>query len=568
MALTSEKVTDIQLQADLFYNPELLGKYLDENCRAFQCVSFSEFLSKQSQKIEKPPKPNKPIYYGNNTIKKQVFEQVWHRLQNEYNQKIYHFEQLLDEQKKLQKYQSNLCGYAQYLTENKTFEPFFLNRRYFIPVSEDHRRLHTYITGGTGSGKSEVIKSFIWHYLTKNTSTAIVLLTPHGKIAEEVAKMNINLENDRLIYLCPDLEPNFYPCLNPFDLPNKEQLNDREAENYAENFREIFEELLKNVFSEQMNVLLKNTLPVIIKYPNSSVYDLLEMLDPTGAKAQKYLNFAKKSFKNKNMLDFLQGQFLEDTTYQKTKNAMLTRLQAVFSSTLMQALMMGKSTINLEQLINQKKLIIFNISKGTAPIEWEIMGKFIIASIKILSFRREKQQSKNFIPCHLFIDECQNYISDSIQEILEESRKFKLYLTLAQQTAGAKMSKDLFRSIMGNTGVKITGRNGDIETLQAMARSTGADLEQLKNFLATGRFSLWKTALTGETQKSPVIVNMPTNTLDNKQSMTAKQWQKLKILQIQAFYRLWGSKPPSTPQNPQKTQNNPLNDFNLDDYLN
>ena len=90
----------------------------------------------------------------------------------------------------------------------------------------------------------------------------------------------------------------------------------------------------------------------------------MEMLDPNNEKAEKYLKFANKNFKNKNMLDFLAGQFLDDTTYQKTKNAMLTRLQAIFGSTLMQGFMTGKATIDLESLVNQRKLIVFNISKG------------------------------------------------------------------------------------------------------------------------------------------------------------------------------------------------------------
>lgn len=559
---------EIELSANLSFNPELLGQFLDENCRAFDCVSFLEFIEKRNSFLIKPVKPNKPIYYGKSIIKKQVFEQVWEHLKSQYEADFYKYEQLKNEQVQLQQYEPTFKGYAQFLTENKKVNPSFLNRRYFIPVNEEHRQLHTYITGGTGSGKSEVIKSFIWHYLTRNTSTGIVLLTPHGKIAEEVAKMIINLENNRLVYITPELEQGFFPCLNPFDIANKELLDDREAENYSESFRSVFEELLQGVFTEQMNALLKNILPVIVKYPNSSIYDLLDILDPSNEKAKKYIVFAKKTFKNKNMLDFLQGQFLNDSSYQRTKNAMLTRLQSLFSSTLMQAFMVGKSTINLEQFINQKKLIVFNVSKGTAPMEWEIIGKFVIASIKIISFKREKQNNKNFIPCHLFIDECQNYLSESIQEILEESRKFKLYLTLAQQTAGAKMSKDLFRSIMGNTGIKITGRNGDIETLQIMAKSTGANFEELKNFLATGRFSLWKTALTGETQKSPVIVDMPRNTLDNKQSMTNEQWQQVKILQIQSFYRLLGGKYSKTEKNHSKTQNLPKNSFNLDDYLN
>lgn len=559
---------ELSLEADLSLNPELLGQYLNKNYRAFQYASFSEFLEKRNATLTKPQKPNRPLYNGLNNYKKQVYEQVWQTIQAKYNKEVYNYEQLKNEQIQLQNYEPSLSGYAQFLTENKKIEPFFLNRRYFIPVNEAHRRLHTYITGGTGSGKSEVIKSFIWHYLTKNTSTSLILLTPHGKIATEVAKMSVNLENDRLVYIASNLAENYYPCLNPFDIKNKDQLSDREAENFAESFREIFQELLQGIFTEQMNNLLKNTLPIMIKYPNSSIYNLMEILDPNNEKAEKYLNFANKHFKNKNMLDFLAGQFLDDTTYQKTKNAMLTRLQAIFGSTLMQGFMVGKTTIDLESLVNQRKLIIFNISKGEAPNEWAIIGKFVIASLKIISFKREKYDNKNFVPCHLFIDECQNYITDSMQEILEESRKYKLYLTLAQQTAGARMSKELLRSILGNTGIKITGRNGDFETLQIMAKSTGANLDDLKNKLSTGRFSLWKTALNGETQKPPYIVTMPTNTLDDKQSMTTEQWEAVKKRQLQAFYRLWGIKPPTAPKEVPQTQKNPIiDDFNLDEYL-
>lgn len=320
----------MELSANLLFNPELLGQFLDENCREFHCVSFSEFLEKRNKILIKPVKPKQPTYYGYNTIKKQVYEQVWHHLKSRYESEYYQYEQSKNEQEKLQKYEPTLKGYSEFLTETKKVNLCFLNRRYFIPVNEEHRQLHTYITGGTGSGKSEVIKSFIWHYLTRNTSTGIVLLTPHGKIAEEVAKMTVNLENDRLVYISPELEKNFFPCLNPFDIENKEFLDDRECENYAESFRSVFEELLQGIFTEQMNALLKNILPIIVKYPNSSIYDLLAILDPTNEKAEKYINFAKKSFKNKNMLDFLQGQFLEDTSYQRTKNAMLTRLQAIF----------------------------------------------------------------------------------------------------------------------------------------------------------------------------------------------------------------------------------------------
>lgn len=549
----------IELTAELEYNPDLLGAELDKNAKQNGYISYDDFVKLQNEIIRRPRQPALPP--TKNKIKAEVFRQVW---ANEYELDLQHYENKQDYQALLKTYPCEMSGYAQFLADNEKKSAPFLKRRNTIPVSEKHRQLHTYITGGTGSGKSEAIKSFVWHYLTENTSTAMVLLSPHSKICEEVAQMRTHIKNDRLVYINPDLHPSKFPCLNPFDIPNKSKLSDREAENYSESFRLVFEELLQGIFTEQMNALLQATIPVIVKLPNANIYHLFEFLEPEGEKVAHYIDFANKHFKNKNMLDFLNGKFQTDTSYNRTKASMLTRLHSLFGSTLMQAFLVGKTTVNLESLINQRKVIVFNISKGTAKKEWLVMGKLIIAMMKNLAFNREYQNPEHFAPCHFFIDECQNYITESMQEILEECRKYKLYLTLAQQTAGAGMSKRLFRAIMGNAGIKLTGRNGDPDTLSIMSKSTRAKFDELSSELSTGRFSLWRTALTGEKQKPPIIVTMPTLTLDDKQSMTPNQWEAVKTAQIKAFYRSKDSKQTTEKPQPKPTKktafDKPLND--------
>lgn len=170
------------------------------------------------------------------------------------------------------------------------------------------------------------------------------------------------------------------------------------------------------------------------------------------------------------------------------------------------------------------------------------------------------------ISCHLMIDEFQNYITPSLQEILEESRKFGLFLTLAQQQAGARMKGELFRSILGNTAIKFTGVN-EVETLQILAKETGESVENLQENLKIGRFSLWKKARLGDTQKPPIFVDIPSNTVDNSQSMTNEQWKALKMAQIEAFYRSM-SQSTQTQSEALKTPKNTqiLDDF--DDYFN
>jgi hypothetical protein len=110
-----------------------------------------------------------------------------------------------------------------------------------------------------------------------------------------------------------------------------------------------------------------------------------------------------------------------------------------------------------------------------------------------------------------------------------------LHLTLAQQVAGDGMTDDFLEAILANTAVKVTGANGQ-KTLKIMSKETGAELESL-GVLSTGKFSLWKRPDVGEKSKPPIIVSMPTNTIGNKQSMNREQWQQLKRVQLDTYYR-------------------------------
>lgn len=562
------KYSDFYCEYEYQYNLDLLGDYLNENSERFNLPNFEKFLFQINTPLKKPNKPNKSLLDATNELQQQVFDEVYRQAVFDYHLNLKTYEKAFYLQEILKKYETTKYGYAHYLTENfKNITPF-LKQSNKLPISENNRRLHTYITGGTGSGKSEAIKSLIWHYLTRDKRTGLILLSPNGEICEQVAKFWVNIENNRLIYIEPNLD-GYFPCLNPFDVPNKENLTDIEAEKYAEAFRSIFEELLKGEFTAQMNTLLMAVLPVLFKYPNASIYDLIDFLEPQNddksinEQVFKYVQFAKENLNNKGILDFLNTQFLYDNSYNRTKSSIHTRLRYLFNSSIMQAIFVGKSTFDIEQAIEQKKLIVFNFPKGKMPIEYRILGLFVVGTIKIISFRRDGKQF--FTPCHLFIDEFQNFITPSLQEILEESRKYKLYLTLAQQQAGARMGKELFESILGNTAIKLTGVNG-VDTLKTLAQETGDSVENLQNNLAIGRFSLWQKAKIGDVQKPPMIITMPKNTLDNSQSMSEAQWKALKTAQIEAYYRKMGqstTEDNKTPQNPQKTQNlSVLDEFN------
>lgn len=145
-------------------------------------------------------------------------------------------------------------------------------------------------------------------------------------------------------------------------------MSDITAENYAEEFRAVFEELLKGDFTEQMNTILIYTLPVMMKYPNASIYDLLAFLEVDGDRVGDFVEFAQKRFNNRSLLEFLSGQYELDKSYKQTRNSLQTRLRAIFSSTILQAVFTGKKTLNIANAMNEKKLIVFNLAKGTGAL--------------------------------------------------------------------------------------------------------------------------------------------------------------------------------------------------------
>lgn len=543
-------IDEFYCDIELIENIDLLADCISKEI-GNQVISFDDFLNKQNQYHEPPIKHPKPIVETNDPLEHYIFDKMYNDyLRDNYNPKYSIYVRKIQEQNFFKQYESTKQGYIDYLAENSQVITPFLNRVNKLPISETNRQYHTYISGGTGTGKSEAIKSFIWHYLTRNTNNSIILLSSHSEICLEVAKFHLNIDNNRLVYINPSLDFSNFPCLNPFDIADKQNIDDYEADRYSEDFLSVFKEIMKGHIdadiSIQMDNLLKSILPIFIKMENSSVYDLIEFLDPQPIEEkgedkgkikphiQKYIDFANQNIGNEAKLSFINGQFLTDGNLRQTKIAITGRLRSVFSSSIMQRTMKGKRTIDFENLINHRKLIVLDFSSSDMPAEYNILGIFVIAMIKIIIFRRDKED-KTLAPCHFFIDEFHNFVTPSLKDILKECRKFKLFLTLAQQQVGADMDEGLFHAIMGNTGVKLTGFN-EYASLNKIAKETESTTKNLQKHLKdVGYFSLWQRRNFYSEAISPII-RMPQNTLGDSQSMHEDQWQAVLQGQIERYY--------------------------------
>lgn len=441
----------------------------------------------------------------------------------------------------ISKYSNDTLGYLEFLRiqEPKVLEALEEDLKLSIPESE--RIKHTYITGATGSGKSELLKVLIHSYIllniellakNNNSYTSIVLIEPHGDLAEEVAKFKENAQSnpnfENLIYISPYLDKNYIPSINPFEL-KEEDKTEQNIDILSQELTRVFEEILGSNFTLNMQSLLTPCIATILRANNQNnlmgLRELQRFMDDDNnqdlinlglsSPNEAHREFFKSGFKNKNL--------------QVTKQSIYTKIQTLLNSSIFNKLITTQSSIDLEKELNQKKLIIFNLSKGLLGSEAsETYGRFLTALINFIALKRANRQKSQRVPIHLFIDEAQNYISKSIETTLTENRKYKLYLTLAQQILGQKMDKELERIILSSTNIKLTGINA-LDTLQKIAKETNTPLENLQK-LKVGEFFI-KVA-----QRESFKFKVSSH-LVGKNQMSLEEWSRLKEFQIKRYYK-------------------------------
>jgi len=393
---------------------------------------------------------------------------------------------------------------------------------------------HCYITGMTGSGKSELIKTLVYGlafnrapFLFNWDKKSIVIVDPHGDMAEQIAMWEEFSDKkimQRLVYIDPFLDKNFSIVLNPFDIKDK---SDESLDIYAQELTKAFQEIIKeSKLSLQMETLLNVCIYTLLRKDNSSLRDLQRFMHDDRNKDLVELGLRSP---NPSHREFFKYAFY-NSTYNLTKQSIYTKIQSLLNSKIFHNLTIGKSTLDLENLINEGKIIIFNLAKGKLGTDTsEAFGKLVIALLNAIALKRVNLPKSERIPTFLFIDEFQNYISKSIETILAENRKYRFSLILAQQILGQGMTHQTKNIVLSNTYTKFIGMNST-NILKILSIETGIDLEALKQ-LEKGKFFV-KIG-----NKEPFIFKPFWYLLEYTNSMSAQDWKKVKTYLLLSYYK-------------------------------
>lgn len=402
-------------------------------------------------------------------------------------------------------------GYFNYICQHFPHLPVvkFFTQNQPVYLQEKERQKHTLITGGSGSGKSELIKHLVNSYLQKDFNNCLVIIDPHGELAEEIIKLK-SIDKRHCLYFDPSLSNQIYPCLNPFEIEDRSEENIEKTTQYLV---EVFQETLSNSqLSLQMETILKPCISTLLRMGGRSLYDLMVFMDDKRNK--ELVNYAIQT-SNRIIKEHFQHSFY-DTQYNVTKKSIYTKLLSLLNSNIFYNITCNPSTISLEKELNRKNILIFNLSKGKIGVETsQTFGRFLLSLIQAHAMKRARQEKGERIPTHLFIDEFPNFVTKSVEVIFTEARKYKTFLTVVMQYLGQNQDSKYTKMIMSNTNIKMTGIN-EYSTLSDIARNTGADVKALQN-LKPGQFGV----KVGSGQSH--IVKIPTTTLGDRQAVPKDQ---------------------------------------------
>ncbi len=330
-----------------------------------------------------------------------------------------------------------------------------------IGLEAAERERHMYIIGGTGNGKTTMLQYQIVQDIKAGKGVAII--DPHGDMAETILKHIPEERAKDVIYFNPDdLE---YPIgLNMLEiapgLKDNELLREKDiiTESVVSIFRKIFSD--EDSGGHRIEYVLRNTIQTALTTESPTLFTVFDLLNDS-----KYRKSITKNLQDKNLVNFWKNEIGKAGEMQKVKMAAGITAKIgrfLFSASARQILEQPRSTIDFDNIINSGKILVCNLSKGLLGEDTsELFGITILAKLQLATLRRARIEQTERRPFYLYVDEFQNFATTSFVQLLSEARKYKMYLTMAEQSTSQQDDQQMVSIILANVGTVICFRTGN-----------------------------------------------------------------------------------------------------------
>jgi hypothetical protein len=340
-------------------------------------------------------------------------------------------------------------------------ETDYRNKRVKFGIKAKDRTRHVYVIGKTGVGKSVLLENMAVQDIQNGEGFAFI--DPHGKTADLLLDYIPKERLDDVLYFAP------FDLSNPVSFNVMEDIGPDKRHLVAAGLMSAFKKIWVDAWSARMEYILNNTILALLEYPNSTLLGINRMLADKSFRKDVVAHVTDPGVKS-----FWEGEFANytDRFAQEATPAIQNKVGQFTANPIIRNIIgQPKSTFNIREMMDQKKILIINLSKGQVGEDSaNLLGSMLITKIYLAAMSRAdlREVELNKLPnFYLYVDEFQSFANESFADILSEARKYKLNLTMAHQYI-EQMSDEVRAAVFGNVGTMITFRVGatDAEYLE------------------------------------------------------------------------------------------------------
>lgn len=330
------------------------------------------------------------------------------------------------------------------------------NTMFGLPRTDRGR--HLYIIGQTGVGKSGLLELLTISDIFSPYGFAVI--DPHGDYALNVLKRIPAERAEDVIYFNP-ADTEFPIAFNPMEVQDP-KLRTHTASELIGVLKRMFES-----WGPRLEYILRYSLLALLDYPDATMLDITRILTD-----KKFRQEVLKYVNDPVVRNFWEIEFASwnDKFAAEAVAPVLNKVGAFTANPLVRNIIgQPKSSFNIRQIMDQRKILIVNLSRGLVGEDnAALLGALLVTKIQLGAMSRADIPASERSPFYLYVDEFQNFATDSFATILSEARKYGLNLTVANQYI-AQMSQEVRDAVFGNVGSIVAFRMG-VDDARSMQR--------------------------------------------------------------------------------------------------
>ncbi len=338
----------------------------------------------------------------------------------------------------------------------------YRNKQVPFGIKTDDRRRHMYIIGKTGMGKSTMMENMVIQDI--RNGHGVCFIDPHGDLVQNILNYIPKDRINDVVYFNPaDLD-------NPIAFNILESVDPKYKHLVASGLMGVFTKIWANMWSARMEYILSNTILALLESPGNTMLGIVRMYVD-----KKYRKKIVDNVKDPMVKAFWIEEFANYAEKYRTEAVapIQNKVGQFLSSAVIRNIVgQPKSTIDLREIMDNNKILLLDLSKGKVGEDNSaLLGAMIITKLQLAALSRvdiPEEQRKDF---YLYVDEFQNFVTDSFATILSEARKYRLNLIMGHQYIGQLTPDNNYKvrdAVFGNVGTMCVFRVGaaDAEYLE------------------------------------------------------------------------------------------------------